>query len=443
MKLRFLDTTHISRLNITWRAALLLTLIVASDILASETEIDQEELQQTHESLLVEAPLTPSKPSINAANNKSNTLKQPIRSESVSQSGMNNTTQKGPIAQSLPQSALPQSDEQFALKILGTEIPPGTFTRLAWRPGHSLEGLASQAPVLIVHGKKPGPKLCITAAVHGDELNGIEVVRRLVYSLKAEELQGTVIAVPIVNIQGFHRNSRYLVDRRDLNRYFPGNENGSLASRIAGSFFEQVINHCTFLVDVHTGSFYRSNLPQLRADLQDSEVLKLAEGFGSIVVIHSSGAQGTLRHAAVNSGVPAVTLELGGPMILEEAAVDQGVKGIINLLDQLKMSPNKSLWGSPKPLYYESRWVRVDKGGIFFSRIELGDTVKKNQVMGTITNPITNQRFILKAPFAGQVVGLAHNQVVYPGFGSVHLAIEADKVPLPKKSAGKVEDQEE
>ena len=415
-------------------AMLFLTaLSFSANLFASETEMDDEaSISDVHinsaESLLLPStlaePLNQNQPQPPLETPEETLEEKPA---SVTQSkAENHQNSIAPVDQ--PQK--PKS--QVNLKLLDTSIPPNTSTRVAWRPGHSLEGLASQAPVLIAHGKKPGPKLCITAAVHGDELNGIEVVRRLVYNIEIENLKGTIIAVPIVNIQGFHRSSRYLIDRRDLNRFFPGTPHGSLASRIAYSFFHQVIKHCEVLVDVHTGSFFRSNLPQLRGDLHQKAVLDLAEAFGSIVIIHSHGANGTLRKAAVQNGIPAVTLELGGPMVLDEKAVDQGVKGLMNLLHKLEMYPNQNFWGSPKPTYYHSSWVRVDQGGIFFSSVKLGDQVKTKQTLGTITNPITNERFLLKAPFKGQVIGLANNQVVYPGFAAVHVAKEATEIPNPE-----------
>src|SRR5690606_28019864 len=160
-------------------------------------------------------------------------------------------------------------------------------------------------------------------------------------------LAGTVVGVPIVNLQGFHRNSRYLPDRRDLNRYFPGNPTGSAASRIAHSLFSQVIRHCSALVDLHTGSFHRTNLPQVRGDLNDEAVGKRTAGFGSTVILHSSGGEGTLRRAAVDAGIPAVTLEAGMPLQVKETAVDHSVKAIYPLLDTFGMYNKRSLWGNP------------------------------------------------------------------------------------------------
>lgn len=311
-------------------------------------------------------------------------------------------------------------DEQ-PLLLLGTQVLPGTTTRLAWTPSQSFEGITAPTPVLVVNGAKAGPVLCLTAAVHGDELNGIEVVRRVMYALKAEELSGTVIGVPIVNLQGFHRGSRYLPDRRDLNRFFPGNPQGSSASRIAHSFFREVVSHCDALVDLHTGSFHRINMPQLRADLSQPEVVKLTQGFGATAVLHSEGAIGTLRRAATDNGIPAVTLEAGGSMHLKEEAISHGVKGINTLISTLGMGKKMSFWGAPEPVYYHSTWVRTNRGGILFSKVELGERVDKGDLLGTITDPITNVRSEIVAPFKGRILGMAVNQVVMPGFAAFRI----------------------
>ena len=154
------------------------------------------------------------------------------------------------------------------IRLLGAEVPPGTSKRLTWTSGTAMEGFVVPVPVIVLNGKGPGPVLCLTAAVHGDELNGIEVTRRVLDDIDLEELNGAVIGVPIVNIQGFYRGTRYLPDRRDLNRYFPGNPKGSAATRMAHSFFTDVVKHCSALIDLHTGSLNRTNLPQVRADLR-------------------------------------------------------------------------------------------------------------------------------------------------------------------------------
>lgn len=326
-----------------------------------------------------------------------------------------------------PQNSTPAEldyDEGIPFVLLGTEVPPRTSTRMSWTPSQSFEGIAGSTPVLVVNGNKPGPTLCLTAAIHGDELNGIEIVRRVMYDIDPNKLSGTVVGVPIVNLQGFRRNSRYLTDRRDLNRFFPGNADGSLASRIAASFFSEIIENCSYLVDLHTGSFHRTNLPQLRADLHNSSVQELSTGFGSTVVLHSTGAKGTLRYAANMAGVPAVTLEAGEPMRLQEKEVAHGVKAIQTLMTTLKMQRKSRFWGKPEPIFMHSTWVRADYGGILFSEVYLGKKVKPDDVLGTVTDPITNRRHEIRSPAQGQVLGMALNQVVMPGFAAFRIGID-------------------
>jgi uncharacterized protein len=310
------------------------------------------------------------------------------------------------------------------LKLLNGEVPPGTYQRLSWSATELFEGIPVSTPVLAVNGKLPGPTLCLTAAVHGDELNGIEMVRRVLHDLDPQKLSGAVIGVPIVNLQGFRRGSRYLPDRRDLNRYFPGNPNGSAASRIAHSFFTEVVRHCDAVIDLHTGSFERANLPQLRADLRNPDVVTLTQGFGATVILHSDPAEGTLRYAASRIGIPTVTLEAGGPSELELKEVMHGVKGIDTLLNTLGMVKKSRLWGDPEPVYYRSVWVRADRGGILLSDVGLGSTVRRGDLLGTITDPMNNASTNLYAPFSGRIIGMARNQVVMPGFAAFHVGIQ-------------------
>jgi predicted deacylase len=324
------------------------------------------------------------------------------------------------------------------LEILGTELLPGSAARLAWSPTELFEGVPVSTPVLAVNGAKPGPILCLTAAVHGDELNGIEIVRRVLHDIDPDKLSGAVIGVPIVNVQGFRRGSRYLPDRRDLNRYFPGNPDGSAAARIAHSLFSDVIAHCDAVVDLHTGSFERANLPQIRADLRNPDVVTLTLGFGSMVVLHSVPTAGTLRHAATEAGIPAVTVEAGGPSQLELTEVKHGVKGIETLLTTLGMIKKIRLWGEPEPVYYRSSWVRADNGGILLANVTLGTTVREGDVLGTITDPMSNAQTEVISPWSGRVIGMARNQVVMPGFAAFHVGIQAEDVIVEDESSSDV-----
>lgn len=324
-------------------------------------------------------------------------------------------------------------EEQKPLLLLNSEVLPGTSTRLGWSPSVSFIGISAPTAVLVLNGVKPGPTLCLTAAVHGDELNGIEIVRRVMYDIDPKQLSGAVIGVPIVNLQGFRRSSRYLPDRRDLNRFFPGNPEESSAARIAYSFFSEVITHCDMLIDLHTGSFRRTNLPQLRADLNYPNVASLAEKLGAIVVVQSEGAVGSLRRAAVENGIASVTLEAGAPHELQKNAVEHGVKSIESAMDSLGMIKRRRFWErSAEPVYYKSTWVRAREGGILFSEVSLGARVKQGDLLGVVTDPITNIRSQIISPFDGRVIGMALNQVMFPGFAAYHIGLKASVEETPK-----------
>ncbi len=338
------------------------------------------------------------------------------------------------------------------LVLLGSEIPENSSTRLAWSPQISISGLALPTPVLVINGAKPGPTVCLTSAIHGDELNGIEVVRRVMYNIDHSKLSGTLIGVPIVNLQGFQRTSRYLSDRRDLNRFFPGDPNGSLASRIAYSLFTKVIIHCNYLIDIHTGSFRRNNLPQIRANMSDPRVSEFAGSFDKIAIVHHAGNPGMLRTEANRAGIVAITMELGESLRIQENQIDAGTHSINSLLDKLEMYPRTFIWGEPRPAYYESLWLRVESGGILFSEMGLGDRVAEGDVLGVVTDPITNQSTELVSPVNGNIIGMAVNQVVIPGFAAYHIGIvstkeamghaENEQIPPDLNSDGEVIDPE-
>ncbi len=311
--------------------------------------------------------------------------------------------------------------------ILGSEIAVGTRADLGWRVGESFDGNAVTTPVVVLHGAKPGPRLCLTAAVHGDELNGIEVVRRIVNEVDPRTLGGTVIGVPVVNLLGFSRGTRYLPDRRDLNRFFPGSPGGSAAARIAHSLFNEIVVHCDALVDFHTGSFDRANLPQVRGDLTEPAVLAFTRGFGATPVLHSPGARGMLRLAASFRGIPAVTFEVGAPQRIEPEQIEVAVQAISTLMHKMGMSSSFRLWAEPQATYYESKWVRSNDGGMLISTVRLGDRVREGQRLGKVVDPLRNTEQEILSPFRGRVIGLALNQVVLPGFAAYHIGIETSE----------------
>ncbi len=330
-----------------------------------------------------------------------------------------------------PLIAAPESPEDIAsselitpFQMLDRFVLPGTRQRLSWRPPDGIGRGELPSPITVVHGAKPGPVLCLIAGIHGDELNGIEVARRIGDEADATRLSGTLIVAPIVNVFGFTRNNRYLPDRRDLNRHFPGTRGGSIASRLAHGFFNDVVRRCDSLVDFHTGSFQRSNLPQIRADLTNPEVLEFTRGFGNTLVLHSPGARGMLRLAAVGTGIPAVTFEVGAPHFLEEEHIAPAADAIRSLMHRMGMLESEAHAGKDAettPIYQESSWVRTNSSGFLFSAVRLGQQVEPGQALGHVIDPVTSRRTEILAPFPGRVLGMSLNQQVLPGYAAFHL----------------------
>jgi hypothetical protein len=330
-----------------------------------------------------------------------------------------------PVAGEDAPRPMPPRPEWGPLEFLGETIPPGESRRLRFE---SLDSFT--AGLVALRGIAPGPTLCVTAGVHGDELNGIAIARRLADETDPRELAGTLLVVPVVNAYGFRSSSRYLPDRRDLNRYFPGRPNGSSAARIAHQFFEQVVRRCDELVDLHTGSLNRANLPQIRTDLAEVDNLRLAWGFATEHVIHSIPQPGTLRRAANDAGIAAVLYEAGEPGRIDQAEIERGVAAIEAALGSLGMAQSAAVTPVSQRLYGRTQWVRSDASGIYVPLVELGTTVAAGDRIAEITDPFSSERLAIVAPIAGRVIGMALGQVVMPGFALFHLGIEDAPVPV-------------
>lgn len=347
-----------------------------------------------------------------------------------------------PVPPALPEYA--GASAWGPLDFLGEVIPPGEARRLDFE---SLDSFT--AGLVALRGVAPGPTLCVTAGVHGDELNGIAIARRLADETDPRALAGTLIVVPVVNAYGFRSGSRYLPDRRDLNRTFPGRPEGSAAARIAHQFFGQVVRGCDELVDLHTGSLNRANVPQIRTDLAQVDNLRLAWGFATEHVIHSVPQPGTLRRAADDAGIAAVLYEAGEPGRIDEEEIERGVAAIRSVLGSLGMLQGAAAPEVTQRLYGRAQWVRADASGIYVPLVELGAEVAPGQRLGEVTDPFSSRRDEIVAPVAGRVIGMALGQVVMPGFALFHIGIEAAPKPLagprepgvpPANGDGAVED---
>ena len=289
-------------------------------------------------------------------------------------------------------------------------------------------------PVHVIHGKKDGPVLFVSAAIHGDEINGVEIVRRLLNLKLLKNMRGTLIAIPIVNVYGFINTSRYLPDRRDLNRSFPGNPKGSLASHLADLFMNEIVAKSTHGIDIHTAANHRSNLPQIRANLEHPEVERLAQCFGAPVIVNARLRDNSLREAVIDRGIPMLLYEAGEALRFNEHPIRIGLRGIVSVMRELGMlSQKRAKKHKITPVIVErTRWVRAPKSGIIHSAIALGSIVKKNDIMARIVDPYDDKEEKISAPFAGIVIGTLSLPLVHKGDAIFHVA-----------SVGRQEDLEE
>lgn len=303
------------------------------------------------------------------------------------------------------------------------EVPPGVHTVVDLPISPLYTRTPINIPIHVVNGVKPGPRLLITSAIHGDELNGVEIIRRLLKLKLLNHLSGTLIAIPIVNIFGFIYRSRYLPDRRDLNRSFPGSKTGSMAARIADLLLEEVVSICTHGIDLHTGAVHRSNWPQIRADLNDAHTLKLARAFGTPVLINGLHMNGSLRKAAVSRGIPTLLYEAGEALRLDEFAIHVGVHGILNVMRELNMlKGKKAVEKTASPVIAQaSQWVRASEAGLVLTPMPLGEQVKEGDTLCIIANPITGEETPILSPVAGIIIGVNHLPLANEGEALFHI----------------------
>jgi len=310
-------------------------------------------------------------------------------------------------------------------EINGSKVNPGTRTTIDLPAGRLYTHTAMTMPVHVVNGKHTGPRLFISAAIHGDEINGVEIIRRVLNLPALKRLRGTLIAVPIVNIHGLINHSRYLPDRRDLNRSFPGSEKGSLAARLAYLFMDQIVSQSTHGIDLHTGAIHRTNLPQIRANLDDEETERLARVFDVPVILSSNLRDGSLREAAAEHGIPMLLYEAGEALRFDEVSIRAGVKGIINVMRNLEMLPPSRRKSTPhmEPVVARSSsWVRAADSGILRAMVPLGARVKKGTLLGVVADPFGATEIQLISPYSGIVIGKTNLPLVNEGEAIYHIA---------------------
>ena len=334
-----------------------------------------------------------------------------------------------------------ETDKRAPFVLGNSSIPPGSRAVVDIPFGKLYTHTELNIGAHVIHGRKAGPVLLVTAALHGDEINGVEICRRLLKIPRLSQLKGTLVVVPIVNTYGFVQQSRYLPDRRDLNRSFPGSEKGSLGSRMAFQFTEQFLRICTHAIDLHTGAIHRANLPQVRASAKDKVALRMAEVFNAPIIIKAASRDGTMRGTANSLGVPILLYEAGEALRFDEQSINIGVRGILNVMTDLGMLRAGRKKPATKSLFSKkSSWVRAEHDGIARYYVALGQTVKPGDIMAHIYSPYSDFEVAVTASFAGIVIGRNNLPLVNEGEALFHVA-EVSSLDEAEKTVDAINDE--
>ncbi len=311
-------------------------------------------------------------------------------------------------------------------------VAPGERAYIRHNVSQTYLGDPIRVPVTIINGPNPGPTVFLAAATHGDELNGIAVVREVAHDWDHTDLNGTLVCLPVLNVPGFLAQQRYLpIYDRDLNRSFPGSETGTSGKRIAHRIFSSFVEPCDYGLDFHTSTRGRTNMLHARADMTDDAVARLAQAFSTNVILDSQGPNGTLRREATEAGVPTITIEMGEAHRFQRPLIDRALNGVASVLAEYGLSSRSTVhwpgWRTVISEDSEKTWLRADVGGIVDMHHDRGALVHEGEDVCTITNPFKTDSETVQAPFTGLLVGILENPVVYPGNPLCHLVkLDAD-----------------
>jgi len=308
------------------------------------------------------------------------------------------------------------------LKIGGKVVNPGESQEILLKIGEFYTAQPVNIPVIVVRGVEEGPRVFLTAAIHGDELNGVEIVRTIMIELDPARLKGTVFCTPVLNRWGFLNHSRYLPGRRDLNRYFPGDPQGNLAHRVAHKIFTEIVQRAQFGIDMHTAGVGRTNLAHIRGDLGNDDIRRMAKAFGTEIIMDQPASGGTLRAAATRAGIPTIILEAGETFRFQRSMVARGVAGVRNVLADLGMISHKGKEPRFQVIVKVAEWIRAERGGILDIRVRPGDLLYEGSDVGTVSTPFGREVTSLKSPLTGLVIGITTIPLVQPGDAICHIA---------------------
>lgn len=306
-------------------------------------------------------------------------------------------------------------------EIQGTRIEPGQTKTISLLVSEFYTSSPTEIPVFVRRGHKTGPRLFVTAAMHGDEINGVQTVRNVILELREKEIRGTVVLVPVVNRFGFMHHTRELPDNRDLNRSFPGSPVGSLASRYAWTIFREIVAKCTHGIDLHTAGAGRTNMPQVRCDMKDPRCRRMAKAFGTNLILHHDGQEGTLRAAATQAGIPTILYEAGETFKFERDLVADGKRGVLGVMAELGMIDYQVPQPDFRVTAKKDHWVRCSRGGLLDVYPKPGDLVYEGDVLAVVTNPFGDEVEVVRAPFAGLVIGRVTLPLANPGSPIAHM----------------------
>ena len=320
--------------------------------------------------------------------------------------------------------------DEGAFTYNGGRVDPGETQNIRYGISETYMGDPVRIPVTIINGPHPGPTAVLSAAAHGDELNGVEVVRQVAHEWDHTDLHGTLVCLPVLNVPGFLAQQRYLpIYDRDLNRSFPGSETGTSARRMAHRIFRNFVEPCDFGLDFHTSTRGRTNMLHVRADTKDEAVERVAKAFASNVIIDGAGPDGTLRQEASDRGTSTITIEMGEAHRFQRRLIDQALDGVESVLAEFGMRPTDVVrwpgWRTVIDGAAEKTWLRADVGGLVDMHHDGGDLVEEGETVCTITDPFKSTSETVRAPFTGLLVGVLENPLVYPGNPLCHL-VELD-----------------
>ncbi|MFV0553389.1 MAG: succinylglutamate desuccinylase/aspartoacylase family protein [Mangrovibacterium sp.] len=315
------------------------------------------------------------------------------------------------------------------MKILHTEIKKGSSTYLTLETARLHTHTKIEVPVLIERGKKPGPTLLLSAGIHGDEVNGVEIVRRAIKEKITKPECGTVIAIPVLNVLGFLNKTREFPDGKDLNRFFPGSKTGSLANQFAHTFMQEIVPHIDYCIDFHTGGSFRNNIPQIRVSRGNPELLELAEVFNPKYIVQAPVRDKSFRESATKLGKKVLLFEGGKALNFSKGVTEAGLQGIMRVMQHIGMRDFETAISPAKResiFIVESLWQRARHSGLFHTFVKDGEYITKGQILGSISDPYGKVEYLIKAKQNAHIIGMSHSPIVMQGDALFHLGVEKE-----------------